>query len=413
MIKSIYMKNFFSYSDTTVDLNDDLNITIGINGSGKSNLIKAIRLLKEGIAGIGLKNLIINNWGGFDNICFYDPNEKNVHREIIIEYRLDGRVLKQFGFRFQEDVYYRIVIKEIPNKNNYYVSETIYLPREMKEHHFIYLNIDNGKGELFGKLNPLDKNESDNQVFSNKYGLIPYQSDDPQELTLGQIKDSVVFYIQDTIRKALSEMIAYDYFDTTPTSKIRKPMIPTSEKRLLPDGSNLLQILNTIDNEDRNSFQSILEKLQDVNENYSDINFHIIGTNFELMLAEKNLSKSIHVSQISDGTLRYLCLLSIFYNKKRGKLICIDEPETGLHPDMIFTITSLFQECARDTQFIIATHSEDILNAFKLENIIVLEKDEKNCSYANYFSENDFKEWYEDFFPGKMWRSGDIGGNRW
>lgn len=191
-------------------------------------------------------------------------------------------------------------------------------------------------------------------------------------------------------------------------------MAPTSEKRLLPDGSNLPQILNTLNINFKQSFKQILTKLNDVNEQYSDIDFNFIGGNIELMLEEKKLGTAIHVTNISDGTLRFLCLLSILYNPEKGKLICIDEPEIGLHPDMILTIAEAVQESSSTSQLVIATHSENILNPFKLKHIRVFEKNEKNETIVNSYSERDFEGWYEEYVPvGRRWRQGDLGGNRW
>lgn len=186
-----------------------------------------------------------------------------------------------------------------------------------------------------------------------------------------------------------------------------------SEKKLFSDGSNLPQILNTLKINYIKNFKVIRKKLNEVNENFNDINFNFIGGNIELMLEEKGLNKSIHVTNLSDGTLHYLCLLSIFLNPERGSLICIDEPELGLHPDMILNIANAIKEVSEETQFVIATHSENILNAFDLENILVFEKDRNNESIVNQFTEKDFEEWYEEFTTGQMWRQGDLGGNRW
>jgi len=80
---------------------------------------------------------------------------------------------------------------------------------------------------------------------------------------------------------------------------------------------------------------------------------------------------------------------------------------------MMSQITSAIKEFSTETQFIIATHSENILNAFNLENIRVFEKNDKNETVINQFSDKDFKGWYDKFSIGQMWRQGDLGGNRW
>lgn len=402
MIKSIRFENFFSFKNVKINLCSNENILIGINGSGKTNLLKALKLIKEGVSGSGLSKLILNKWGGFDNIYFCEFEEqKNQQQSIVVEYLLDANIIKEFGFLFKDDVYYKITITKSPGLNNYYISEELYQsPHDNNE--FIYLKFENGRGHLFGKSEEKDKKE-----------LVKYSNFDPQELALNQIKDPDRFLIQYAIRQAISEIVVYEYFDTTPHSNIRKPMLPTSEKKLFVDGSNLPQILNILKINHKKHFTEIRQKLTEVNEHFSDINFNFIGGNIELMLEEVGLNKSIHVTNLSDGTLHYLCLLSIFLNPDRGKLICIDEPELGLHPDMILNISNAIKNSSKQSQFIIATHSENLLNAFELKNILVIEKNKKNESIVSQYSESDFTGWYEEFSAGKMWRQGDLGGNRW
>lgn len=409
MIKSIRFENFYCFKNTKIDLEKDENILIGINGSGKTNFLKAIKLLYEGVAGIGLKNLIIDSWGGFENIYFNDlENEKKDKKYFVIEYELDKDIISKFGYIFKQDFLYKIIVHKNPGFSNYYVTEKIYV-KKGKGNDFIYLEFNNGKGCVWGKP---DESNSDLFHFSN-LRLIKYEDFDPQELALNQISDPDRFWVQDTIKKTIKESIVYLYIDTTPFSKIRNAVFPTSEKRLVADGRNLAQILNTLRMNFRSNYQNILKKLNDVNQNYTDVNFNLVGTNIELVLEEKKLNRVIHVSNISDGTLHFLCLLSIFYNPRRGQLVCIDEPETGLHPDMMLKITNAIQEFSEETQFIIATHSENILNAFNLENVRVFEKNDKNETAINQFSDKDFKGWYDKYSVGQMWRQGDLGGNRW
>lgn len=408
MIKSIRFENFFCFKNTKIELEKDTNVLIGINGSGKTNFLKAIKFLYEGVTGIGLKNLIIDNWGGFENIYFSDlENEKKDKKYFIIEYELDKDVISKFGYTFKQDFFYKIIVHKNPGFSNYYVTENIYVPNQIRGD-FIYLDFSNGNGHLFG----LEDDSENVELYKNPQ-LIRYTDFDPQELALNQISDPERFYIQDTIKKAIKESIVYFYIDTTPFSKIRNAQIATSEKRLAADGRNLAQILNTLRMNFRSNYQKIKKKLNDVNQNYLDVYFNPVGTNIELVLEEKGLNSVIHASNISDGTLHYLCLLSIFYNPKRGQLVSIDEPETGLHPDMMLQITNAIQEFSKETQFIIATHSENILNAFNLENIRIFEKNDKNETIINQFSDKEFKGWYDKYSVGQMWRQGDLGGNRW
>ncbi|RCX08911.1 putative ATPase [Anaerobacterium chartisolvens] len=408
MIKSIQLENFFSFENAKIEFNKTENILVGINGSGKSNLLKAIQFLKEGVAGIGLTKLIIDTWGGFDAMCFCGENSQK--ESVSITFELDFNVLKGFGFSFEKDVFYKIVVGRKPGQDNYYISseelyqkEGFYNKITKLREDFIFLKFENGRGIIYGISGHKSKPEL----------KVLYDNLNPQELALFQINDPVRFLIQYAICEAIRKITVYNYFDTTPGSLIRKPMKSSGEKRLLHDGSNLPQMLNTIKINHRKHYLKMVEVLNEVNENFKGFEFNPIGGNIELMLEEAGLNRLLHVTHISDGTLRFLCLMSIIFNPERGGLVCIDEPEVGLHPDMIMNLASAIAEASETTQFIIATHSENFLNHFNLDRIRVFDKDEENRTVVNSFTEEDFKGWYDSYFPGKMWRAGDIGGNRW
>lgn len=379
-------------------MNPHVNLLIGINGSGKSNFLKVIQFLKEGIAGIGLKKYVLDHLGGIDNILF--KGNEHVSTSVEIEYILDGKAITNgnYGFRFTDDIVYKITLTKAPSSLNYYVSERIETVKG-----YLYLDVNNGAGHLNEKSETTD----------NKNKLIRYADFDPQELALKEVSDTDRYYALTTIKKAIRDIFVYNYFDTTPRSPIRKPMLPTSEKRLLPDGANLPQILNTIKINHKQSYNKIMSMLKEVNPNFEEFDFNMIGGNIELLLGEKHLNSSIHVSSISDGTLRYLCLLAILFNPDRGRFICIDEPEVGLHPDMIINVADAIKAASELSTLIISTHSDNLLNYFDIDQIRVFEKNEQNATEVMLYSEDQFIGWYETFSPGLMWKQGDLGGVRY
>ncbi|MBO0936882.1 AAA family ATPase [Fibrella sp. HMF5335] len=408
MFNSIRLVNFFSFSDTTIMLESGVNILVGINGSGKSNLIKAIRLLKEGIGGTGLAKLILDEWGGFDNMV-YCGNEEiiNDKNKIVLSFRINNNVANHYGFHFTDETYYDIIIQKSASTNNYFIKEKLYQPK-VNRSDFIFLNFTDGKGQINERVDPEDENSK------AKMRLIRYEDYDPQELALNKVFDTDRYLAVSSIRRMLSDIAIYNHFDTTSASRIRRPVLPTSTPRLLGDGSNLAQVLNTFKIQDRKTDIAIRELLSQINSQFEDYNFNFIGGNIELMLQEQNLGKSIHVSHISDGTLRFMCLLAVLLNPKRGRLVCIDEPELGLHPDMVQHIAEAIQKASTQSQLFVATHSEHLLNRFDIEQIRVVEKDENNGTVVKQYSADDFAGWYENYqLVGKMWRAGDIGGNRY
>ncbi len=405
MIKKIRLTNFFSFRDETIDFSEGSNILIGINGSGKSNLFKALSLLKAGIEGNGednaLENHIVSKLGGFDSIYCKALDENSYQNTIGLEFTLDGVELSNYGtFQFRSDVIYKIIIVRKSDLGNYFLSEKI----ETTEG-FVYIDFYNGKGKV-------SERSEDRQI-----SFVQYDDYNPQELTLSKFSDfdQNRFFPLVVIKRALRNIHIYNYFDTTHKSKLRQSMAATSSSNfLLPDGGNLPQILNQIKITDKLTYRKIQDSLHDVNPYFSGFDFNMLGSGmFELMLDEKELKSAVHITHVSDGTLRYLCLLAILYNPKPSSIICIDEPEVGLHPDMILNVSRAIKSAAERAKVLVITHSTYLLNYFNLNNILVFEKDKANITVVERYSEADFEGWYEEYLPGKMWSAGDIGAKRW
>lgn len=400
MIKSIRFENFFSFKNVTIDLHQNINVLVGINGSGKSNLLKAIQLLKEGIAG-NLKKLIIDEWGGFDQMCFADGKGKDIIIAYVFQMDISNIII---------DFFYTITIKRLSSVE-YALDEKLNVRKILDGN--MRINVDAIHDGVISNINvqgegiSLEITSSD--IKKSAQENIPLTHN---ELVLSHVNsDYSVLYM---LKQRLSSFQIYDYFDTRPDSKMRGPVRSPMEKVLLPDGSNLPQLLHTFQISDKQRYEQIIQALAHVNPWYKNINFEFYASGtMALMLEEKTLNRAVAAAHVSDGTLRFLCLLAIVCNPNRGSIVCIDEPETGLHPDMLRTISELLKEASHTTQFIIATHSETMLNMFDFEHLRVLEKNENNETIAKQFSEKNFEGWYEEFSLGTMWRNGDFGGNRW
>ena len=398
MIKSIRLKNFFSFSSSIIELNS-INALVGINGSGKSNFLKAISVLKAVVVEGGLSELIINQWGGFDAVCFSGKTDHSNPR-IELEFEFDKDALQDFGYTFYTPVFYQIRFYKVPSTQNFSIEEFFYKKNEDGRMGYIYLKMAGGKGFVRESIN-------EEQVTIN------YQLEDSMNSILSQLVDKDRYYHIFALREAIKSIAVYSYFDTSIKSAIRKPGVFTSAIRLASDGANLPQLLNRIKINNKADYNAIKQAFINVNPNYTDFDYNIMGTNIELMLEEALLNRSVHVTHISDGTLRYLCLLSIIHNGQRGAVVCIDEPEVGLHPDMIYELMAGMKTYQEETQFIISTHNENVLNQFDVEDVLVCEKNDENASTLSVFRDEEFKQWAAAYATGRLWRNGDLGGNRY
>jgi predicted ATPase len=401
MISKITLENFFSFRHPTlIELNPDINILVGINGSGKSNFLKAIHLLVESIIGNGLETVFLKEWSGFNAVINFNQQAQD---SIKLSFEFDKNVIKNLmhkgGYPFPNNPIYEISILKA-GTTSYYLKEKLYTKSiKPDETDFIYMEMDNAQGII--------STQEGGKVDIQKY---PFKSTEP---VLRQISDPDRFYPLFTLKSALEALSVYYYFDTSINSLIRQPAGYDTETKLLSDGQNLMTILNNTKNNHPLHYDKIEEAIRKINPYFKDINFAFLGSKLYLVLREKYLSRSVSIEHISDGTLRYLLLLSILFNPERGYLVCIDEPETRLHPDMINTIAQAMKQASNSTQLIIATHSPLLLNSFEIDDILIFEKNPDNETKVVVKSPGEFDEWSEDYLAGQAWLQGLIGGKRW
>lgn len=407
MLKSVTLENFFAFQEqTTIVLNPRVNLLLGINGSGKTAFINSLRLLFEGIVGNGLNKLINGRWGGFGEIV--NANNGNFRKDFFkLQFVFSADMVKRQipDSPFKTDLKYEITIHS-KGGQGYSVEETLesISKRENTDKPFVYLTNKAGMGRISvrdGK--PQNRNA--------KINLEPYSGDfEDQELIASQALDKKRYLPIYVFRQIISQMSIYNYFDT---EKLKAPLSYNSEPRLEEDGTNLPYLLSRIHREDDEMYRELENSLRKVNPNFKEICFEPYAAQLYLSLKEKNIKKSIGIKFLSEGTIQYLLLLSIFFNKNRGKIVALDEPERGLHPDMIKSVGDMLKFAAKDSQMIVATHSPLLLNQFELEDIIVFEKNENNSVKVLKRIEEDFPESDTPLLPGQMWLRGQIGGKRW
>lgn len=402
MLKEVIVKDFFSFKgETKIKLKEGVNLLLGINGSGKSSFINCLRILSEGVLGEGLVKLFQEAWMGFDEIVNCNGEQKKSY--VQITYVFDYKKLNALNpaSNFNSDVYYTIGIRK--SGTSYTLDEKMYTQHQKKtDEDFMYLNFSNGNGRI-------STHNSDSSVSFQNYtdGNIS-----GQELILRQINDPIHYLPINTLRKAIESMAVYNNFNVEEGSKVRSTTDFSTDIRLRKTGENLTQILSVLKVGHTFDFNRLEKTFRNINPNFKSIEIvNLYGKSY-LSIIEKNMNRAIGALHISDGTLRFLLLESIFYNPQRGNIVAIDEPERGLHPDMIRSVAEMIKYAANSTQIIVATHSPHLLNQFELDDVLVFEKDEDNSTIVKSISEDDFSDWEGDYLPGQMWLLGQIGGKR-
>ena len=411
MIARIILENFFSFGEpVSVELNPDINVLVGINGSGKSNFLKAIFLLSESITGEGFEKVFLKDWGGFRNVRNFTDNDED--KPIRLTFTFDKEAINEAvnyqGFQFPFDPVYQLTINPI-GSTAYYLKESIFYIDSILQMQvpLKLMEMENATGFITITQN----GENTVQNYTQGNTPIGFKTTEP---VLRQISEPDRFALIFTLKRAIETMAFYNPFDTTPNSPVRQLTNNGTEEKLLSNAGNLMPILNRIKNHYAIDYDKIEEYVRKINPHFKDIGFDLVGSKFFMVLREQFLAKSIPIDNISGGTLQYLCLLAICFNPKRGSIICLDEPEIGLHPDMIHSIAEAFKAASRgNTQFIIATHSPLFLNDFELDDILIFEKNNQNQSIVSEKSADDFENWNDNYLSGQLWLRGLIGGKRW
>jgi predicted ATPase len=180
---------------------------------------------------------------------------------------------------------------------------------------------------------------------------------------------------------------------------------------LSPQCDNLVLVLNRLCGIPATK-RVILDHLKALYEGIDDLSFQVEGGTVQLFLTEG--MASIPATRLSDGTLRYLCLLAILCHPNPPPVVCIEEPELGLHPDILPTLANLLLSASEKCQIIVTTHSDSIIDALteRPDTVLVTEKHGGQTTISRLEADK-LKIWLETYRLGQLWTRGDLGGTRW
>jgi predicted ATPase len=169
------------------------------------------------------------------------------------------------------------------------------------------------------------------------------------------------------------------------------------------------------DSAHRPSLRSRLkEHLREADESIEDFSIKVLGGTIQLYLHYSGLNAPVPVTRLSDGTIRYLCLLAVLCHPDPPPLVCLEEPELGLHPDLLAPLAELLIDASHRMQLIVTTHSDTLVDGLTSvpEAVVVCEKENGSTKMSRRTGE-ELAVWLKDYGMGQLWRRGEIGGNRW
>jgi len=235
---------------------------------------------------------------------------------------------------------------------------------------------------------------------------------DPEKSILAQRRDPDIYPEITRLAETLASIRIYRDWSFGRYTPPRLPQPADLPNQWLEEnGRNLGLVLNRLkrNSETKNR---LLAMFKAIYEEARDFDVMIEGGTVQIFVQEERFN--VPATRLSDGTLRYLCLLAILYDPAPPPLICIDEPELGLHPDLINHIAEALQFASERTQLIVTTHSAALVDSFTEDPgaILVCEKSD-GCSGVRRLDAQQLKPWLEKYRLGALWTSGEIGGMRW
>ena len=175
-------------------------------------------------------------------------------------------------------------------------------------------------------------------------------------------------------------------------------------------GANLALVLSHFQGPAK---RQLLEELKELFDGIVDVNCPVTGGTVSLFLEERD-GRQIPASRLSDGTLRYLCLLAVLLHPDPPSLVAIEEPELGLHPDVVAKVAELLVDASRRMQIVVTTHSHMLVDALSdcPSSIVVCEQENGESRFERLDGER-LRRWLDQYSLGDLWSSGELGGNRW
>jgi len=400
LIREITLRNILSFGPDTPPFElRPLNVLIGPNGSGKSNLIDCIRLMRATPQKEGIR-IVSGRSGGARNWIWMGEYPKSL--EQIVK---EGKNLPDQGSIF-DNAYLSIKIAVKSNKiiTHDLTLEYPFINSDLQVRSERILDID-GLTE-YDSLHDRDANGS--YVEGRAYMLHA----EPQSF-LEKRWDESKHPAALSLIKSYSRISIYSEFSFGRDSILRLPVAADLPKdKLIESLINLPLVVNRLISRPMVK-DSILSHLKDLSETFSDILTPLAsGIHMDLNLVADG--RSVPATRLSDGTLRYLCLLAILCDPEPPPLICIEEPELGLHPDIIGKLAELLIEASTRTQLIVTTHSDILVEALTEtpESVVVCEKHDGKTE-MHRLTKGEVEPWVDKYRLGELWLRGGIGGTRW
>ena len=401
MIHRLKVAGLLSFGPQGIDLPmEPLNVLIGPNGSGKSNLLEVLALLRAAPRELARP---IKRGGGIWEWLW--KGEESPHKATMEATVNDP----------EKDSPLRHMLEFADHGGRFEVTDERI---ECAETEFSY-RLHQGRHTFDVQTEPRDQRTSSRPILSDSatiesesLGLTIYhERTKPEESILSQVRDAQTYPELHCLQEQYERIRLYRNWSFGPAAELRRNQSTHDPSDFLNEGgANLALVLSHFQGENKRKLVAALQELFD---GIVDVNCPVTGGTVSLFLEEWD-GRQIPASRLSDGTLRYLCLLSILLHPEPPSLVAIEEPELGLHPDLLPTLSDLLVQSSERSQLIVTTHSDVLVDALadKPESIVVCEKHTGQTSMRR-LDKDELAKWLKKYSLGELWTSGQLGGNRW
>ena len=397
LINSLHLKNILSFKDTKLDL-QPLNVLIGANGSGKSNLIDVIALLQavpNDIVGFFRSNGPTEEW------TWKGPGREETPFHIAEVAARLGNPGQPFNYELQ------IIVR---NNRVHSLAERLDLMAGDSKYAYAnpFFRTSNGNARLW-------PTRPDGITLAD-YDDEPVTVDIPHgKSVLSEIRSYADYPAITETARLLSAIKVYRGWEVGRNSPVRHPQRTDGDPNFLEeDFSNLALVVNDLLG--RRLEPSLNDYLKRFYESYESLHTRIFGNTVELIVNETGMTGALPASRLSDGTIRFIALLAILCHPNPPPLICIEEPEIAMHPDSQDLVVQLLKQASERTQLIVTTHSPWLIDRLSDEPdaVIVCERDlhPAKGTQFNRLSLDKLDDWLADYTLGDTWMRGAVGGVR-
>ena len=353
-IASIQIKNFKSIKDSGVVPLTPINVLIGANGAGKSNFISYFKFLNN-LYNRELQLHIAQN-GRADNFLFF------------------GRKTSEFlsgTITFDNSYHNEYVFEMVPDQ-----AGNLIFSKE-------WSNISSGK-ILINNPGGTESQLYNDSSFRSKY-----------------------------LRDKFKSFKIFHFHDTGFNSRVKQPCNTKDYAYLQEDGGTFAAFLYRLKESSQDNFTLIEKVIQSIAPFFGGFYLEPDELNPQeifLRWRERGFDQLFTAHNLSDGTLRMICLATLLLQPSPPETIIIDEPELGLHPFAVTKLAGLLQSVPQDTQIIISTQSVELVNQFSADDIVVVQRENNHETTFIRQSEDALALWLKDYAVGELWKKNIIGG---